>query len=85
MESELAAQEQSRPRRRSRRASGLSAGGAAEPSADTPGPGPDGSFSLWSKQNFSTFLQNKPAIFDYSLKATKWTLLQSLHISVCVL
>ncbi|XP_028350301.1 neuroepithelial cell-transforming gene 1 protein-like isoform X2 [Physeter macrocephalus] len=42
MESELAAQEQSRPRRRSRRASGLSAGGAAEPSADTPGPGPDG-------------------------------------------
>ena len=42
MEPELEAQEQSRPRRRSRRVSGLNAGGAAEPAADTPRPGPDG-------------------------------------------
>ncbi|XP_029095096.1 neuroepithelial cell-transforming gene 1 protein isoform X1 [Monodon monoceros] len=66
MEPELAAQEQSRPRRRSRRASGLSAGGAAEPSADTPGPGPDGRCSLQRGSSF-TFLTPGPH-WDFTLK-----------------
>ncbi|XP_057588021.1 neuroepithelial cell-transforming gene 1 protein isoform X3 [Hippopotamus amphibius kiboko] len=73
MEPERAAQEQSRPRRRSRRASGLSAGGAAEPaggaaepSADTPGLGPDGRYSLQRGSSF-TFLTPGPH-WDFTLK-----------------
>lgn len=66
MEPELEAQEQSRPRRRSRRASGLNAGGAAEPAADTPGPGPDGRYSLRRGSSF-TFLTPGPH-WDFTLK-----------------
>ncbi|XP_043739501.1 neuroepithelial cell-transforming gene 1 protein isoform X1 [Cervus elaphus] len=66
MEPELEAQEQSRPRRRSRRASGLNAGGAAEPAADTPGPGQDGRYSLRRGSSF-TFLTPGPH-WDFTLK-----------------
>uniref|UniRef100_A0A2K6EUH5 Neuroepithelial cell transforming 1 n=1 Tax=Propithecus coquereli TaxID=379532 RepID=A0A2K6EUH5_PROCO len=62
MEPELAAQKQPRPRRRSRRASGLSAEGAAGPSADTPGPG----YSLRRGSSF-TFLTPGPH-WDFTLK-----------------
>ncbi|KAI5760368.1 NET1 [Gulo gulo luscus] len=66
MEPELAAQKQPRPRRRSRRASGLNAGGAGGPSADTPRPEPDGRHSLRRGSSF-TFLTPGPH-WDFTLK-----------------
>ncbi|XP_045322052.1 neuroepithelial cell-transforming gene 1 protein isoform X1 [Leopardus geoffroyi] len=66
MEPEQAAQKQPRPRRRSRRASGLNADGAAGPSADTPRPGPDGRHSLRRGSSF-TFLTPGPH-WDFTLK-----------------
>ncbi|XP_039096315.1 neuroepithelial cell-transforming gene 1 protein isoform X1 [Hyaena hyaena] len=66
MEPELAAQKQPRPRRRSRRASGLNADGAAGPAADTPRPGPDGGHSLRRGSSF-TFLTPGPH-WDFTLK-----------------
>ncbi|XP_004411878.1 PREDICTED: neuroepithelial cell-transforming gene 1 protein isoform X1 [Odobenus rosmarus divergens] len=66
MEPELAAQKQPRPRRRSRRASGLNAGGAGGPSADTPRPEPDGRYSLRRGSSF-TFLTPGPH-WDFTLK-----------------
>ncbi|KAL4699089.1 hypothetical protein H8959_011746 [Pygathrix nigripes] len=66
MEPELAAQKQPRPRRRSRRASGLSTEGVAGPSADTSGPELDGRYSLRRGSSF-TFLTPGPN-WDLTLK-----------------
>ncbi|XP_070458049.1 neuroepithelial cell-transforming gene 1 protein isoform X1 [Equus przewalskii] len=66
MEPELAAPKQPRPRRRSRRASQLSVDGTAGPSAATPGPGPDGRYSLRRGSSF-TFLTPGPH-WDFTLK-----------------
>ncbi|XP_034877621.1 neuroepithelial cell-transforming gene 1 protein isoform X2 [Mirounga leonina] len=66
MEPELAAQKQPRPRRRSRRASGLNADGAGGPSADTPRPELDGGYSLQRGSSF-TFLTPGPH-WDFTLK-----------------
>ncbi|XP_004425453.1 PREDICTED: neuroepithelial cell-transforming gene 1 protein isoform X1 [Ceratotherium simum simum] len=66
MEPELAAPKQPRPRRRSRRASGLSADGAAGPSADNPRPELDGRYSLRRGSSF-TFLTPGPH-WDFTLK-----------------
>ncbi|XP_026929125.1 neuroepithelial cell-transforming gene 1 protein isoform X1 [Acinonyx jubatus] len=66
MEPEQAAQKQPRPRRRSRRASGLNADGAAGPSADTPRPGPECRHSLRRGSSF-TFLTPGPH-WDFTLK-----------------
>ncbi|XP_012596707.2 neuroepithelial cell-transforming gene 1 protein isoform X1 [Microcebus murinus] len=72
MEPELAAQKQPRPRRRSRRASGLSAEGAAGPAADTPGqgpglgPGPEERYTLRRGSSF-TFL-TPGTHWDFTLK-----------------
>ncbi|XP_009243365.3 neuroepithelial cell-transforming gene 1 protein isoform X1 [Pongo abelii] len=66
MEPELAAQKQPRPRRRSRRACGLSTEGATGPSADTSGPEPDGRCSLRRGSSF-TFLTPGPN-WDFTLK-----------------
>ncbi|KAI5262158.1 Neuroepithelial Cell-Transforming 1 Protein [Manis pentadactyla] len=63
---EPATQKQPPPRRRSRRASGLSAGGAAGPSADTPDPRPEGRYSLQRGSSF-TFLTPGPH-WDFTLK-----------------
>ncbi|XP_055970541.1 neuroepithelial cell-transforming gene 1 protein isoform X1 [Sorex fumeus] len=65
MEPELAAPEQPRPRRRSRRTSGLGADGAEGP-ADTPGPAPSGRYSLRRGSSF-TFLTPGPQ-WDFTLK-----------------
>ncbi|KAM8800878.1 neuroepithelial cell-transforming gene 1 protein isoform 1-T1 [Rhynchonycteris naso] len=66
MESELAAQKHPQPRRRSRRASELCAGGGPGPSPDTPGPEPDGRYSLRRGSSF-TFLTPGPH-WDFTLK-----------------
>ncbi|XP_023575531.1 neuroepithelial cell-transforming gene 1 protein [Octodon degus] len=67
MEPEPAALKQPRPRRRSRRASGLSADSAAGPPADTPRPGPpDCRYSLRRGSSF-TFLTPGPH-WDFTLK-----------------
>nr|KAF6431937.1 hypothetical protein HJG63_014081 [Rousettus aegyptiacus] len=66
MEPEPAVQKQPQPRRRSRRASELCAGGAAGPSPDTPGPEADGRHSLRRGSSF-TFLTPGPH-WDFTLK-----------------
>ncbi|KAM9672910.1 neuroepithelial cell-transforming gene 1 protein isoform 2-T2 [Trichechus inunguis] len=68
MDPELATQKQPQPRRRSRRASGLSTSGATEPSANTPKPGPefDKRYSLRRGSSF-TFLTPGPH-WDFTLK-----------------
>nr|XP_002721731.1 neuroepithelial cell-transforming gene 1 protein isoform X1 [Oryctolagus cuniculus] len=66
MEPELATQKQPRPRRRSRRSSGLSADGAAGPSADAPGKGPEEKYPLRRGSSF-TFLTPGPH-WDFTLK-----------------
>ncbi|XP_032956595.1 neuroepithelial cell-transforming gene 1 protein isoform X1 [Rhinolophus ferrumequinum] len=66
MDPELAAQKQPQPRRRSRRASELCAGGAAGPSPDNPRPEPAGRYSLRRDSSF-TFLTPGPH-WDFTLK-----------------
>ncbi|XP_007933652.1 neuroepithelial cell-transforming gene 1 protein [Orycteropus afer afer] len=66
MEPELATERQPQPRRRSRRASGLSTSGASEPSADTPNHSLEGRCSLQRGSSF-TFLTPGPH-WDFTLK-----------------
>ncbi|XP_057354237.1 neuroepithelial cell-transforming gene 1 protein-like [Manis pentadactyla] len=79
---EPAAQKQPPPRKRSRRASGLSAGGAARSSADTPDPRPEGripSFREPAKLKRST-----PHSSILPGKEMAFSLFVTFHILPCV-
>ncbi|KAK2493331.1 hypothetical protein MC885_001087 [Smutsia gigantea] len=84
---EPATQKQPPPRRRSRRASGLSAGGAAGPSADTPDPRPDRripSFREPAKLERSTAHSSILPGKDGGGRSLTFSLFVTFHIPPCV-